>query len=68
MPLPGREHRTILGDLLTRFDLRAGLATDAVLAAICIEYGLAVVSADSDFARFTGLTWINPVAGVHRPS
>jgi hypothetical protein len=66
VPQPGREHRTILGELLTRLDLRAGLVTDAVLAAICIEYGLAMVSADSDFARFTDVTWINPVAGVHR--
>ena len=43
-------------------DLRAGLVTDAVLAALCIEHGLDIVSADSDFARFTELTWINPVA------
>lgn len=62
IPQPGREHRTILGDLLIRLDLRAGLVTDAVLAALCIEYGLAIVSADSDFARFTELTWINPIA------
>jgi hypothetical protein len=43
-------------------DLRAGLVTDAVLAALCIEHGVDIVSADSDFARFTELTWINPVA------
>jgi toxin-antitoxin system PIN domain toxin len=62
IPHPGREHRSILRDLLIRLDLRAGLVTDAVLAALCIEYGQAIVSADSDFARFTELTWINPVA------
>ena len=43
-------------------DLRAGLVTDAVLAALCIEHGVDIVSADSDFARFSELTWINPVA------
>ena len=61
-PSPGRGHRSILRDLLVRLDLRAGLVTDAVLAAMCIEHGLDIVSADSDFARFTELTWINPVA------
>lgn len=66
VPEPGRKHRTILGQLLTHLDLRAGLVTDAVLAALCIEYGLAIVSADSDFARFTELTWINPVAATAR--
>ncbi|MFP5254656.1 MAG: PIN domain-containing protein [Acidimicrobiia bacterium] len=34
--------------------------SDAALAALCLEHGLAVVSADSDFARFRDLTWINP--------
>ncbi len=62
IPEPGRGHRAILRDLMTRLDLRAGLVTDAVLAAICIEHGLEIVSADSDFARFTELDWINPVA------
>jgi len=62
IPQPGRGHRDILRDLTIRLDLRSGLVSDAVLAAICIEHGLDIVSADSDFARFTELTWINPVA------
>lgn len=62
IPQPGREHRAILGELLTRLDLRAGLVTDAALAAMCIEHGCPIVSADSDFARFTEVTWINPLA------
>jgi toxin-antitoxin system PIN domain toxin len=62
IPEPGRGHRQILRDLVTRLDLRAQLVSDAVLAAICLEHGLEIVSADSDFARFTELTWINPVA------
>ena len=40
----------------------AGLVPDAMLAALCIEHGLTMVSADSDFARFTDVTWFNPVA------
>jgi len=61
IPTPGRGHREILGSLLIQHDLRAGLVTDAVLAAICIEHGLTMISADSDFARFPQIPWVNPV-------
>jgi hypothetical protein len=30
--------------------------------ALCLEHGLSIVSADSDFARFPEVRWINPVA------
>lgn len=62
VPSPGRGHRDILGGLLVQHDLRAGLATDGVLAAMCVEHGLSIVSADSDFARFPQISWLNPVA------
>ena len=62
IPTAGRGHREILGSLLVQHDLRAGLVTDAVLAAICIEHGLTMISADSDFARFHQIAWVNPVA------
>ena len=61
-PAPGSGHAAILGRLVTSLDLRGNLVSDAVLAALCIEHGLDIVSADSDFARFTEVTWINPVA------
>lgn len=61
VPAPGRGHREILRSLTVDLDLRAGLVSDAALAAICIEHGSAIVSADSDFARFRDLRWINPV-------
>lgn len=62
IPELGRGHGDILRELVLTLDLRAGLISDAILAAMCIEQGLTVVSADSDFARFPELTWINPVA------
>jgi toxin-antitoxin system PIN domain toxin len=62
IPAPGVGHHEILRHLTVDHDLRAGLITDAVLAALCIEHGLEIISADSDFARFTQLTWINPIA------
>jgi uncharacterized protein len=61
-PAPGRGHRNILGRLVRDLDLRANLIPDAVLAALCIEHGLEMISADSDFARFSEITWRNPLA------
>lgn len=62
VPAPGHGHHKILRDLIITKDIRAGLVTDAVLAAMCMEHGLTMVSADSDFARFSEVAWINPVA------
>ncbi len=61
-PAPGRAHRVIFGDLVRQLDLRANLISDAALAALCLEHGLQIVSADSDFARFPGLDWVSPIA------
>jgi toxin-antitoxin system PIN domain toxin len=62
IPAPGQRHGEVLRDLTLAHDVRAGLVTDAVLATLCVEHGLEIGSADSDFARFTEITWINPVA------
>jgi toxin-antitoxin system PIN domain toxin len=63
--VPTATERTavILGDLIKDLDLRGNLVTDAQLTALAIEHGLSIVSVDSDFARFDGLRWINPLAG-----
>lgn len=62
--IPGATKRTaaILGTLIERHDLTANAVPDAQLAALAIEHGLTVLSADSDFARFTDVDWHNPVA------
>lgn len=57
---PGPRHAEILGELITTNELRGNLVTDAHLAAIAIEHGVGVASFDGDFARFNGLTWVNP--------
>lgn len=62
VPAPGMGHREILGRLLRDLDLRGNLINDAVLAALCLEHGLEMISADSDFARFTEISWHNPIA------
>lgn len=61
IPQPGVGHREILRRLITELDLRGNLVSDAALAALCIEHGLEIVSADSDFARFDEINWTNPL-------
>lgn len=61
-PDPGPGYRATFARLVTDLDLRANLIADAALAALCIEHGLAIVSADTDFARFSEIEWINPLA------
>lgn len=62
IPSEGPGHARILTDLITRYQLRGNVVSDAHLAALAIEHGLEVCSNDSDFARFSEVRWINPVA------
>jgi len=62
MPVPGPGHREILGGLIARHDVGGNLVTDAQLAALALEHGLVLCSADSDFAIFGELTWVDPLA------
>ena len=62
IPTPGPGHAQILAALVSRYHLRGNLIGDAHLAALAIEHGLQIYSADSDFARFTELGWHDPVA------
>lgn len=60
-PEPARAYQDILRRLMREVG-RPNLVPDAHLAALAIEYGLTLHSADRDFARFTGLKWENPLA------
>ena len=62
VPVPGGQHGRILGELIRRHDIRGNLVPDAALAALAIEHGLELCSADSDFARFPEIRWSNPLA------
>lgn len=61
VPEPGPEHRRILGGLLTTPGVRGNLIPDAALAALAIEHGVTLCSTDTDFARFRGLRWEDPL-------
>lgn len=62
VPTSTERHAEILGELVKRYQLRGNLIPDAQLAALAIEHGLEVCSADTDFARFTEIRWGNPLA------
>lgn len=56
------EHWEILRSLLAKAGTAGNLTTDAHLAALAISHGAVLVSCDSDFVRFKGLRWENPLA------
>lgn len=59
---PGPEHLTFMRRALTATGVGGNLVTDAHVAALAIEHGAEVHSNDSDFGRFPGLRWRNPLA------
>lgn len=57
----------VYGRLCELVEVSGNLVPDAQLAAIAIEHGVELASADTDFMRFPGLRWINPLT-VQPPS
>jgi toxin-antitoxin system PIN domain toxin len=60
VPTPTEQHGRILGGLITDHQLRGNVVADAELAALAIEHGLTICSADTDFARFREVVWLDP--------
>lgn len=58
---PGPEHWSILRDLMRESGTAGSLVSDAHLAALAIERGAELCSADADFGRYTRLRWVDPV-------
>lgn len=59
---PTPRHAAVLRDLIGHVGTAGNLTTDAHLAALAIEHGAQLCSADVDFSRFPGLNWHNPLA------
>ena len=60
-PVPTDRHSDLLGELLLRGKASGNHSSDAHLAALAIEWGLELHSADRDFARFPKLRWRDPL-------
>ena len=58
----GEGHWAILKEMLIAGRVQGPVTTDAQLAALTIEHGAILHTADRDFARFPGLRWVNPLA------
>ena len=59
---PTERHLVTMRELLQPLGTAGNLVTDAHLAALAIEHGAAVASSDRDFARFSGLRWVDPLS------
>jgi uncharacterized protein len=60
---PTNRHAAVLRDLLRPLGTAGNLTSDAHLAALAIEHGATLCSCDNDFSRFSGLRWVDPLAG-----
>ena len=58
---PGTEHLKYLQHNLEAAGAGGQLVSDAHIAALAMEYQAEVHSTDSDFSRFPGLRWRNPL-------
>lgn len=61
IPVATERHAAVLGALVHRYRPAAKLVPDAHLAALAIEHGAEIISADTDFVRFTEVRWHDPL-------
>lgn len=60
--VPGDQHWSIFRQMVVEGAASGALISDAEVAALTVEYGGVLYTADRDFARFPGLRWVNPLA------
>jgi len=60
--VPGPRHLDIAFELLNDVGTAGNLTTDIQLAAFALENDAEMFSNDSDFGRFPGLRWSNPLS------
>lgn len=65
--VPTERHPRVLGRILVAGRASGDHTTDAHLAALATEWGLELLSADRDFARYPGLRWRDPLARGRAP-
>jgi uncharacterized protein len=60
--IPGDHYWPLFRRMLIEGQASGALVSDAEIAALTIEYGGVLHTADRDFARFPGLRWVNPLS------
>jgi toxin-antitoxin system PIN domain toxin len=61
---PTDRHTALLRELLAPLGAAGNLVNDGHLAALSIEHGAELCSADADFGRFPRVRWVNPLAAA----
>ena len=59
---PGMRHLDLFENLIQATGAGGAMTTDVHLAALAIEHHAELHSNDTDFARFPGLRWRNPIS------
>jgi hypothetical protein len=59
--IPGDHYWPLFRRMLIEGQASGALVSDAEIAALTLEYGGVLHTADRDFARFPGLRWKNPL-------
>ena len=59
--VPGDQHWSLFRRIVVEGQAPGALVSDAEIAALTIECGGVLHTADRDFARFPGLRWVNPL-------
>jgi hypothetical protein len=60
----GERHLVLVRELLEPLGVAGNLVADAHLAALAIEHGAELCSADADFSRFQRVRWSNPLVAA----
>lgn len=58
---PTQRHSALLRQLIEPLGTAGNLTTDAHIATLAIEHDAEVCSTDSDFSRFPGVRWVDPL-------
>jgi hypothetical protein len=61
---PGERHWKLFAGLCQEIEARGNDIPDAYLAALALEKGAELITADRGFARFPGLRWKHPLDGA----
>ena len=61
---PGPDHIRHTFKLLETLGTAGNLVSDAQMAALAMDRDAVLHTADTDFVRFQGLLWFNPITGT----
>lgn len=61
VPQETEHHAEVIQNIIQAVSIGANDIPDIHLAALAVEHGLKIYSTDSDFSKYHGIDWINPL-------